>query len=78
MAVVADPQGAVLSLYTPAGEWEPASGVFLWDELVTTDVEGRQALLRRGRRLGKPRDGHGQGLHLHHLRLGGEDRAGGM
>ena len=39
MAVVADPQGAALSLFTPTGEWEPTGGVFVWDELMTTDVE---------------------------------------
>lgn len=40
MVVAADPQGAVFSLYASAGEWEPATGVFVWDELLTTDVEG--------------------------------------
>ena len=38
-AVVADPQGAVFSLYASAGELEPAEGVFVWDELMTTDIE---------------------------------------
>ena len=38
MAVVADPQGAVTLALPPAGEWEPG-GVFVWDELMTTDVE---------------------------------------
>ena len=40
MVFVTDPQGAVLSLYAPAGELTPSQGVFVWDELVTTDVEG--------------------------------------
>lgn len=40
MAFVTDPQGAVLSLFAPAGEMTPTEGVFVWDELVTTDVEG--------------------------------------
>jgi predicted enzyme related to lactoylglutathione lyase len=40
MVVVADPQGAVVSLYTSASdEFEPAEGVFVWDEVLTTDVE---------------------------------------
>lgn len=39
MVVVADPQGAVLSLYAPAGEPQLSEGVFVWDELTTTDVE---------------------------------------
>jgi predicted enzyme related to lactoylglutathione lyase len=39
MVVVADPQGAVLSLFTPSGETTSAEGVFVWDELLTTDVE---------------------------------------
>ncbi len=44
MVVVADPQGAVLSLFTPAdASWTPAEGVFVWDELMTTDVEGAKA-----------------------------------
>jgi uncharacterized protein len=40
MVVMADPQGAIVSLYTSSGEWTPSEGVFVWDELVTTDVEG--------------------------------------
>lgn len=43
MAVIGDPQGAVFSTYTPAGEWTPAEGVFVWDELQTTDVESAKA-----------------------------------
>jgi predicted enzyme related to lactoylglutathione lyase len=39
MAVIRDPQGAVFSLFTPAGEPPTAEGVFVWDELLTTDVE---------------------------------------
>ncbi|MEX0816272.1 MAG: VOC family protein [Gaiellales bacterium] len=41
MAVIRDPQGAVLSVYASASEdWTPSEGVFVWDELHTTDVEG--------------------------------------
>jgi len=39
-AIIADPQGAVLSAYQPAGEGPAGAGVFVWDELLTTDVEG--------------------------------------
>ena len=38
-AVVADPQGAVFSLYASKGDPQPSEGVFVWDELMTTDVE---------------------------------------
>jgi|SRR5581483_6432061 len=38
--ILADPQGAVISAYQPEGEGPAASGVFVWDELMTTDVEG--------------------------------------
>jgi hypothetical protein len=40
MAVLADPQGAVLSVFAAAGESPASEGVFVWDELLTTDVEG--------------------------------------
>jgi uncharacterized protein len=39
MVVVADPQGAVFSLFASAGEPQVSEGVFVWDELTTTDVE---------------------------------------
>jgi predicted enzyme related to lactoylglutathione lyase len=40
-AAVRDPQGAVLSLFTPKDPDMPTSeGVFVWDELATSDVEG--------------------------------------
>lgn len=40
MAVLADPQGAVFSVFTPLGEAPSSEGAFVWDELLTTDVEG--------------------------------------
>jgi predicted enzyme related to lactoylglutathione lyase len=46
MAFVTDPQGAILSLFAPAGEMTPSQGVFVWDELVTTDVEGAKRFYR--------------------------------
>jgi predicted enzyme related to lactoylglutathione lyase len=39
MAVIADPQGAILSAYASPAEGPLSEGVFVWDELVTTDVE---------------------------------------
>ena len=40
MAVIADPQGAVISAFAPAGDPPVNEGTFVWDELLTTDVEG--------------------------------------
>jgi len=42
MAIIADPQGAYVSAYQPEGEAGNAEGVFVWDELGTTDVDGAQ------------------------------------
>jgi hypothetical protein len=42
MAIVTDPQGAFISLYQPESEEPGAEGVFVWDELATTDVDGAQ------------------------------------
>ena len=39
-AVVADPQGAVVAVFQPASDGPMGEGVFVWDELVTSDVEG--------------------------------------
>jgi predicted enzyme related to lactoylglutathione lyase len=40
MVVIRDPQGAVVSLFTPATESPTSEGTFVWDELHTSDVEG--------------------------------------
>jgi predicted enzyme related to lactoylglutathione lyase len=40
MVVVSDPQGAAISAFQPAGDSPVSEGVFVWDELVTSDVEG--------------------------------------
>lgn len=40
VAVVADPQGGVTAPFRPAGDPPSSTGVFLWDELMTDDVEG--------------------------------------
>jgi predicted enzyme related to lactoylglutathione lyase len=42
MAIITDPQGAYVSVYEPEGEDTPSEGVFVWDELGTTDVDGAQ------------------------------------
>jgi uncharacterized protein len=42
MAVVADPQGAHLAVYQPHGEGGAAEGVFVWDELGTSDADAAQ------------------------------------
>jgi uncharacterized protein len=40
IAVIRDPQGAFVSAYESAGEAQIPQGVFIWDELLTSDVEG--------------------------------------
>src|SRR5215208_6588940 len=42
IGIIADPQGAYISAYEPDGEGPGAEGVFVWDELGTTDVDGAQ------------------------------------
>ena len=42
MGIVADPQGAFLGVYQPDGDAGSGEGVFVWDELGTTDVDGAQ------------------------------------
>ncbi len=42
MAIIADPQGAYVSAYQPESEGPPSEGVFVWDELGTTDVDSAQ------------------------------------
>ena len=42
MAIIGDPQGAYLSAYEPQGDAPAPEGVFVWDELGTTDVDGAQ------------------------------------
>jgi uncharacterized protein len=39
-ALIADPQGGLISAFKPEGDTPPAEGVFLWEELATDDVEG--------------------------------------
>jgi uncharacterized protein len=42
IGIVKDPQGAFVSAYQPAQEMPAAEGVFVWDELGTTDVDAAQ------------------------------------
>lgn len=42
IAIIADPQGAYVSAYQPESEGPGSAGVFVWDELGTTDVDGAQ------------------------------------
>jgi predicted enzyme related to lactoylglutathione lyase len=42
LAIIGDPQGAYVSLYEPAGEGPMPDGVFVWDELATSDPDGAQ------------------------------------
>jgi len=42
MAIIADPQGAYISAYQPETEGPGSEGVFVWDELGTTDVDDAQ------------------------------------
>jgi predicted enzyme related to lactoylglutathione lyase len=42
VGIIADPQGAYVSAYEPRGEGPTPTGVFVWDELGTTDADGAQ------------------------------------
>jgi uncharacterized protein len=42
MAILADPQGAYIGVYRPEREEPAAEGVFVWDELGTTDADDAQ------------------------------------
>lgn len=42
IAILADPQGAYLSAYEPQGDGPAPEGVFVWDELGTTDADSAQ------------------------------------
>ena len=42
VAILADPQGAYISAYQPAQEGPTGEGVFVWDELGTTDADAAQ------------------------------------
>jgi predicted enzyme related to lactoylglutathione lyase len=42
IGIIGDPQGAYVSAYEPASDGSFAEGVFVWDELGTTDVAGAE------------------------------------
>ncbi|TMK66426.1 MAG: VOC family protein [Actinobacteria bacterium] len=42
IAIITDPQGAFISAYQPESDGPGSEGVFVWDELGTTDVDGAQ------------------------------------
>jgi predicted enzyme related to lactoylglutathione lyase len=42
IAIIGDPQGAYVSAYQPEGDAPAPEGVFVWDELGTTDADGAQ------------------------------------
>ncbi len=42
IGIIQDPQGAYLSAYEPAADGPMPEGVFVWDELATTDADGAQ------------------------------------
>ncbi|MDP9231668.1 MAG: hypothetical protein M3O73_02760 [Actinomycetota bacterium] len=42
IAIVADPQGAHISAYQPERDGPGSEGVFVWDELATTDADDAQ------------------------------------
>ena len=42
MAIIGDPQGAYVSAYQPLNDGPVPEGVFIWDELGTTDADGAQ------------------------------------
>ncbi len=42
IGIIRDPQGAFVSAYQPASEAPASEGVFVWDELGTTDVDAAQ------------------------------------
>jgi len=42
-AVIADPQGAVVSAFSPKGDIPAAEGIFVWDELMTSDPDAAKS-----------------------------------
>ena len=76
---LADPLGAVFSIYKPAGDEGPTSeGVFLWDELVTADVEAAKRFYREVVGWESRDVDMGTGLYTMFVREGGTDTAGAM
>ena len=42
IAIIGDPQGAYIGVYQPEGEGPSGEGVFVWEELGTTDADAAQ------------------------------------
>jgi uncharacterized protein len=79
MAVLRDPQGAVFSVFSSASEdWNPAEGVFVWDELHTTDVDGAKAFYGEVVGWSANDQDMGEGFTYTIFESGGEQRAGCM
>lgn len=79
MAVMRDPQGAVFSVFSSASEdWNPTGGVFVWDELHTTDVEGAKAFYREVIGWSANDTDMGGGVTYTIFESGGEQRGGCM
>lgn len=78
MAVIADPQGAVTSAFSSAGDPPTNEGVFVWDELTTTDIDAAKSFY--GEVYGwKTRDmDMGEMTYTMFTRAGEVDTAGGM
>lgn len=43
IAVIGDPQGAIIAPMTPAGEPATSAGTFVWDELVADDIDAAKS-----------------------------------
>jgi predicted enzyme related to lactoylglutathione lyase len=79
MAVLRDPQGAAFSVFSSASqEWTPTEGVFVWDELHTTDVDGATAFYREVIGWSANDRDMGGGVTYTMFDSGGEQRAGCM
>lgn len=79
MAVMRDPQGAAFSVFSSASEdWNPTGGVFVWDELHTTDVEGAKAFYREVIGWSANDTDMGGGVTYTIFESGGEQRGGCM
>jgi predicted enzyme related to lactoylglutathione lyase len=79
VSVFADPQGAVVSAYSPAGDVPESEGVFVWDELHTSDIQAAKSFYTevfgwttRDTDMGE------MGTYVIFQRAGDVDAAGGM
>lgn len=78
-AIIADPQGAVISLYSPAGDQPATEGVFVWDELWTSDIEAAKSFYTEIMGwTARDMDMGGPGKYVIFQRAGDVDAAGGL